>query len=104
MDDFQKVAGVSEILPGKIKITKFMGQEISIANVNGQFYAFSNRCTHQGGPVGRGMLTGFVVQCPRHGSKFDIRTGAVVSPPARTSLTTFVVKVENDSVWVKKTA
>lgn len=104
MEKFQKVASVSEIPPGTIKIAKVMGEEISIANVEGQFYCFPNRCTHQGGPVGRGKLTGFIVQCPLHGSKFDIRTGAVVSPPARTPLRTLAVKVENESVWVKSSA
>jgi 3-phenylpropionate/trans-cinnamate dioxygenase ferredoxin subunit len=104
VEGFQKVAGVSEIPPGTIKIAKFMGQEISIANVEGKFYAFPNKCTHAGGPVGRGKLTGFVVQCPLHGSKFDVRTGAVVSPPAQTPLKTFAVKVESESVWVKSSA
>jgi nitrite reductase/ring-hydroxylating ferredoxin subunit len=101
--EFQMAAAISEVPPGTIKIVKFMGQEISIANVEGKFYAFPNKCTHAGGPVGRGKLTGHVVQCPWHGSKFDIRTGAVVSPPAQTPLTTFALKVENESVWIKNT-
>jgi nitrite reductase/ring-hydroxylating ferredoxin subunit len=103
-EDFQRVAGVSEIPPGAMKIAKISGEEVSIANVEGRFYAFSNRCTHVGGPLGRGRLTGSVVQCPFHGSKFDVRTGAVVSPPAQTPVTTFAVKVENDGVWVKVVA
>ncbi len=101
VDDFQRMADVSEVPPGTIKIAKFMEQEISIANVGGQFYAFPNKCTHLGGPVGRGKLTVYVVQCPWHGSKFDVRTGAVVGPPAQTPLKTFMVKVENNSIWVK---
>ena len=101
VEGFQKVASASEIPSGKVKIAKFMGQEIAIANVEGQFYAFSNRCTHQGGPVGRGKLTGFAVQCPWHGSKFDIRTGAVLAPPAQTPLPTFAIKVEGGAIWVK---
>ena len=104
VDGFQKVASISAIPPGTIRTAKFMGEEISIANVEGQFYAFPSRCTHAGGPLGRGNLAGFIVQCPFHGSKFDVRTGAVVSPPAQTPLRTFVVKVENGGVWVKNPA
>jgi len=100
-DDFRRLARVSEIRPGTIRIVKSKGEEILIANVEGKFYASPNKCTHMGGPVGRGRLTGFVVECPLHGSKFDVRTGAVISPPARTPLRTFVVKVEDDGVWVK---
>jgi 3-phenylpropionate/trans-cinnamate dioxygenase ferredoxin subunit len=99
--EFQKATEVSEIPEGTMKIVKLMGHEISIANVEGQFYAFPNNCTHAGGPLGRGRLKGFVVQCPLHGSKFDIRTGAVVTSPAQTPLRTFVVKVEKGTVWVK---
>ncbi|MDA4137357.1 MAG: non-heme iron oxygenase ferredoxin subunit [Thaumarchaeota archaeon] len=103
-EEFQKAADVSEIPQGTIKIVKVKGQEVSIANVEGKFYAFPNRCTHAGGPVGRGRLTGFVVQCPLHGSKFDITTGAVISPPALTPLHTFAVKLEKGEVWVKTPA
>ena len=101
-DEFAKLADVSEVAAGTIKIAKFMGQEIAIANLGGRFYAFPNKCTHMGGPVGRGRLTEFVVQCPWHGSKFDVRTGAVVGPPAQTPLKTFLVKVENDAIWIKR--
>src|SRR5271170_4382928 len=102
--EFQKAADVSEIPQGTMKIVKLMGHEISIANVEGQFHAFSNSCTHAGGPLGRGKLEGFVVQCPLHGSKFDVRTGAVVGHPAQAPVRTFVVKVEKGTVWVKSTA
>ncbi len=104
MAEFEKVADASDVAAGTTKIVKIMGEEIAIANVGGEFYAFPNKCTHMGGPVGRGKLTGYVVQCPWHGSKFDVRTGAVVGPPAQMPLKTFVVKVENKIVYVKKPA
>ncbi len=99
---FERVSGPTEIPPGTIKVVKAAGQEVSITNVEGKYYAFPNKCTHLGGPVGRGELTGFDVQCPWHGSKFDVRTGAVVTPPAQIPLKTFAVKVDADGVWVKK--
>jgi glycine betaine catabolism B len=86
VDEFEKVADVSEVPQGTTKIVNLAGQEIAIANVEGKFYAFPNKCTHMGGPVGEGKLTGFVIQCPWHGSQFDVRTGAVVRPPAQRPL------------------
>jgi len=100
-DEFERVAEVSEIPQGTIKVVKLGENEVSIANVEGEFFAFPNKCTHLGGPVGRGKLNGSVIQCPWHGSKFDVRTGAVVGPPATIPLKTFVVKVENNLVYLK---
>jgi len=99
--EFQKFADVSEIKPGKIKVSKLGGVEIWVANIEGQFYAHPNKCTHQAGPVGRGRLNGNVIQCPNHGSRFDVKTGAVVGGPANRPLPSLEVKVENSAVWVR---
>lgn len=101
--EFEKVAQVSEVPPGKMKIVKVGGVEIAIANVDGSFYAIPNKCTHAGGPLGKGKLNGNVVQCPFHGSKFDVRTGAVVGPPAKEAVKIFPVKSDGTSIWVRKT-
>lgn len=102
LSEFTKVADSSEISPGKMKSVKFMDQDVMIANVNGQFYALSNKCTHMGGPLAKGKLDGYVVQCPWHGSKFDVRTGEVVGPPARSPQERFEVKLENNGIFVRK--
>jgi nitrite reductase (NADH) small subunit len=73
MEEFQKVAVVSDILPGTIKIFRFMGHEISIANVEDKFYVFPNKCTHQGGPVGRGKLEGLLFSA--HGTVLGLTSG-----------------------------
>ena len=100
--EFERVADSSEVPVGQMKIVKVSGQDVVIANVSGQFFAFTNKCTHVGGPLGRGKLIDNIVQCPWHGSKFDVKTGAVVGPPARTPIQTFEVKVENTNVLVRK--
>jgi nitrite reductase/ring-hydroxylating ferredoxin subunit len=99
--DFEKFADVSEIQPGKIKVAKVGGTEVWVVNIEGSFYAHPNKCTHAAGPVGRGRLTGYVIQCPNHGSRFDVRTGQVVGGPAQLPLPSFEVKVEDSSVWVR---
>jgi nitrite reductase/ring-hydroxylating ferredoxin subunit len=100
-DEFTRVADVSEIAKGSMKAVKLGENEVMIANVDGTFYALKNKCTHMGGPLARGKLEGFVVQCPWHGSKFDVRTGAVVGPPASVAEATFQVKVEGSSILIK---
>jgi glycine/D-amino acid oxidase-like deaminating enzyme/nitrite reductase/ring-hydroxylating ferredoxin subunit len=101
LGEFEMVAKVKDIPQGKMKIAKLGGVEIAIGNIGGSFYAILNKCTHAGGPVGKGKLTGSVIQCPYHGSKFDVKTGTVVGPPAKAPLRVFQVKVDGDGVWVK---
>jgi nitrite reductase/ring-hydroxylating ferredoxin subunit len=81
-------------------IVEVGGDEVAIANVGGEFCAFSNSCTHRGGPLGEGILTGEVVECPFHGGQFNVRTGDVISAPATESVTTYAVQVEGDEVKV----
>jgi nitrite reductase/ring-hydroxylating ferredoxin subunit len=97
---FEKAAATSEVPNGSMKQVSVGGMDVMLANVNGTFYALSNKCTHAGGPLAKGKLDGFVVQCPLHGSKFDVRTGAVVGPPAQIPERVFGVKVEGKDVLV----
>jgi len=102
MGEFEKVADASELPAGAVKVVKVSGTEVMVANIEGTLYAIANKCTHVGGPLGKGRLNGSVIQCPLHGSKFDVKTGAVVSGPAQRPEPTFQVKVESSAVWIKK--
>jgi nitrite reductase/ring-hydroxylating ferredoxin subunit len=102
MEGFEKVADASEVPDGAVRVVKVSGTEVMVANVEGKLYAIANKCTHVGGPLGKGKLVGSVIQCPWHGSKFDVKTGAVVGGPAQKPEPTIQVKVENSSVWIKK--
>jgi nitrite reductase/ring-hydroxylating ferredoxin subunit len=78
---FVKVGELSEVPVGEMKMFKVGEKEYLVANVNGNFYAIGNRCTHANGDLSRGSLEGNVVTCPRHKSKFDVTTGKVISVP-----------------------
>jgi 3-phenylpropionate/trans-cinnamate dioxygenase ferredoxin component len=78
---FIKVAETSEIALGQMKAVKLGEKEVLIANVNGTYYAIGNRCTHMSGELAKGSLEGNTVTCPRHKSKFDVKTGKVISGP-----------------------
>ncbi len=101
-NEFVKIAEISEIPQGTTKIVNVAGVELFVANVEGSFYALPNKCTHVGGLLGRGKLSGNIIQCPWHGSKFDVKTGAVVAGPAQSPEPTYEVRVEGSSVFVKK--
>jgi len=100
-DGWIKVASTSEIPPGMMKSYPVGGKDILIANVNGNYYSIDNRCTHIGGPLARGKLVGYVVECPLHGSQFDVRTGTVVRSPAQSPEPRHEVKVEGSEVLVR---
>jgi len=76
-----------------------LGQRpVALFKVGGHVYCLDNRCTHVGGPLCEGYLDDFVVQCPLHGSRFDVRTGQVVGPPARPPVRSYPVVVEGGKV------
>ena len=83
MDDFVRVAAVEEIPPGGRLLVELDGVRIAVFNLDGDYYAIEDVCTHDGGPLVEGeILEGCQVECPRHGARFDIRTGAALSMPA----------------------
>jgi nitrite reductase/ring-hydroxylating ferredoxin subunit len=101
--DFAKVAETKDIQPTNMKTVEVTGEKICLANVEGNYYAISNICTHMGGPLADGKLEGYEVECPWHGSKFDIRTGKVTRPPAKTPEQTYEVKaVDGNDILIRK--
>ena len=101
MDKFIKVAAVTEIPPGTKKIVEVAGVLIVVVNVDGEFYAVEDVCTHDGGPLGEGKLEGCQLVCPRHGARFDVRTGAALTMPAFEPAPTYEVRVQDGAVLVE---
>ena len=100
MAEFRRVASVNEIPPGKGIVAEVDSKKIAVFNVKGVFYAIDNICAHQGGPLGEGPLRGTTVNCPWHGSGFDVTSGQVLGPPASTGVTSYSTKVEEGGIWV----
>ena len=73
--EFVRVATKAELPANKMMIVVVGGKEVLLANVDGSYYAIANKCTHLGGSLGKGVLEGSIVTCPRHGSRFDVKTG-----------------------------
>jgi 3-phenylpropionate/trans-cinnamate dioxygenase ferredoxin component len=100
-EDFVKVGEIKDVQASQMVTVDVNGEMICIANVEGRCYAIGNVCTHMGGPLAEGKIEGFEVQCPWRGSKFDIRTGNVVRPPATRAEPTYEIKVENNNILIK---
>lgn len=95
-----RVASKSDVSPGEVRVFNVDGRSIALANVDGEFFATDNVCTHDGGPLGEGILVGDQVECPRHGARFDVRTGQVRVLPAVRPVRTYPVHVTDDEVQV----
>jgi 3-phenylpropionate/trans-cinnamate dioxygenase ferredoxin component len=99
-DGFVTVARVGEIPDGGVKVVRMDDQAIAVFNVGGAYYALDDVCTHDGGPLAEGPIDDHVVECPRHGARFDIRTGAVLSLPATVPVPTYTVRIDGDEIQV----
>jgi 3-phenylpropionate/trans-cinnamate dioxygenase ferredoxin subunit len=98
---YRYALSVGEIAPGRARRCVVDGHPVLVCNVGGDFYALADTCTHDRGPLGEGRLRGHHIECPRHGSRFDVRDGAVMTPPAIRPLTTYPVRVRGDAVEVQ---
>ena len=97
---FVTVAKVGEIPAGGVKVVRLDDRDLAIYHLEDGYYAIDDVCTHDGGELASGVLEGDVVECPRHGARFSVRTGAVLSAPAVVPVATYEVKVENDEIQV----
>ncbi len=98
---FTKAAAIQEIPTGTKKTVIVSGKRIAIANVDGEFFAIDDTCTHQQCSLGTsGFLDGSAIICSCHGAQFDVTTGAVLSLPATVDLNTYETSVEGEYVLV----
>ena len=95
-----RVASTSDVPVNQCRVFSAGGVSIALANLNGEFYAVDNLCTHDNGPLGEGRIDRGTIECPRHGARFDIKTGAVKALPATKPIKTYSVTVEGDEVSV----
>lgn len=103
MSDFVKVAALADIPAGASKLVEVNQVRVALFNLDGELYAIEDVCTHDGGPLVEGTIVNQCqVQCPRHGARFDIRTGAALSFPAFEATNTYAVQVKDGEVWIEQ--
>jgi len=101
MAGFLTVAKTEEVAPGRGKMVEVSGKRIALFNVSGAHYAIDDTCTHQGGPLSEGVLTGNEVTCPWHGAVYDVTTGEVLGPPAPKGVSRYNVRVSGNNIEVE---
>jgi nitrite reductase/ring-hydroxylating ferredoxin subunit len=101
-DGFAPVAKAADVPPGKMTVVAIDRERIMLANVEGRFYAMRDMCGHRNAPLSRGKLDGHIVECPLHFAQFDIRTGKLVDGPVSADVPAYEVRVEGDTVFVKR--
>ncbi len=104
MTDFIPVAQTTDIPPGQVRYVDLIGFPIAICHVEDEgFYAIDDECTHDGGPLDQGELDEDQIECPRHGARFNVKTGAVVTLPATRPIRTYPLRVEGTTILVAPT-
>jgi len=99
--EYIAVATVAELPNGTRKLIEVDGVPIAVFNIAGAFYAIADICSHDDGPVAEGdLISDYEIECPRHGARFDVRNGKVLTFPAIVGIPAYPVKVEGGEVWV----
>ena len=99
MVDFKKVAKTSDLAPGQKILVEYEDEDVGLFNIDGEYYAISDVCTHDDGPLVEGALDGEYVICPRHGARFNIKTGEQTMP-AIAPVPRYRVKIEGDDILI----
>lgn len=97
---FFEIAPASELPPGERLFVEIEGRPIVLFNIAGQIFAIGDVCTHDNGPLGDGEIEGDEVICPRHGARFDLRTGEATLLPAAVDIPAYPVRVREGMIEV----
>lgn len=91
--EYVEIGPASELPPGERLFVEVEGRSIVIFNIAGGLFSIEDVCSHDDGPVGEGDIEGYEITCPRHGAKFDLRTGKVTQMPANVDIPAYPVRV-----------
>jgi 3-phenylpropionate/trans-cinnamate dioxygenase ferredoxin subunit len=97
---FVRVGEAVEVPEGEVRYYDVDGVHVALCNVDGDFYAIDDVCTHDGGPLDQGSLQGNRIECPRHGAQFDVTTGRAVKFPAVAPVRTYDVRRDGDNIEI----
>ncbi len=97
---YVRVAAVHDVPVGTIKAVEVEGEPVALLNLDGTLYAVHDECTHECFPLSEGNLRDGELVCLLHGARFDVRTGAVLGPPAYEPVKTYEARVEGDDIMV----
>ena len=100
MEEFARVASNSELAEGACMLVEAGDDQVVLIKVEGEIFAYNDLCPHAEGPMSDGSIEGGQIECPWHGSLFNVKTGENTGPPASADLQRFGVRIEGDDVLV----
>jgi 3-phenylpropionate/trans-cinnamate dioxygenase ferredoxin component len=98
--DLVKVGVKTDLPEGAVKVITAAGNRVALCHIGDEFFAVADLCSHDGGPLGEGELFDHQIECPRHGARFDLRSGKPTCLPAVTAIPTYKVETRGDEIWV----
>jgi 3-phenylpropionate/trans-cinnamate dioxygenase ferredoxin subunit len=98
--EFIPIGSVEELKEGGRLFIEIDGLPVVVLSIAGQYYAIADVCSHDDGPVGEGALEGFEIICPRHGARFDVRNGKVLTLPAFVDIPSYPIRVISDQIEI----
>jgi 3-phenylpropionate/trans-cinnamate dioxygenase ferredoxin subunit len=101
MTEWVDVCDQNALADGENVVVEVDGADVAVFRIEGCYYAIEDVCTHDGAEIASGELDGDQIICPRHGARFCVRTGAVLSPPAYEDIHAFPVRIEAGRVQVR---
>ena len=101
MTEWTRVAAIGEIPDGGWRVVDVDGAAIAVIHVDDEYHAIEDVCTHDGGVLTGGRVCGHEIECPRHGARFDLRTGAALCPPAYAPAAVFPIRIEDGVVYIR---
>ena len=98
--EFVAIAGEDEIPNGERLFVEVDDEFIVVLNIAGDYYAIADLCSHDDGPLGDGEIEGYEIACPRHGARFDIRSGGALTLPAVEGIPAYPVRVREGQIEI----
>jgi naphthalene 1,2-dioxygenase ferredoxin component len=99
-ENWVKVASRDAVAEGEVTGATVGGKEIALYNIDGEFFATSNVCTHAFALLSDGWLDGDVIECPLHGGRFEVKTGKGLGPPIPCDLKTYPTRIVGDDIEI----
>jgi len=97
---FVKVANKTDLAAGAIKAVEINGQKIAICQAGDSFFAVSDNCSHAKVPLSGGQIVDQEIECPKHGARFDLKTGKAMCPPAIQPIATYPLETRGEEIWI----
>ncbi len=97
---FERVAAENDVPRGKVRVIEVDGRAVALCNVDGAVYAIDDVCTHDGGPLDQGELDGDQIECPRHGARFDVKTGKALTLPAVRGVHHYATEIRDGDIYL----